>query len=76
MARMRQLTLQIDSGHVLQMNIQHKAGGLVQVRTLKKAFNTAEHLSLESMHLQHPLHRPEDALVIIDNDDQIALAHW
>ena len=60
MARTRQLTPELNARHVLQMNIQHKAGGLTQVRALKKAFNTAEDLGLEAMELQHPLQRPED----------------
>jgi hypothetical protein len=57
------------------MNIQHQAGGLTQVRALKKAFNTAEDLGLEAMELQHPLQCPEDTWVIVDNDDQMALAY-
>jgi hypothetical protein len=57
------------------MNVQHEAGGIAQVRPLKKAFDAAEDLSLESMDLQHPLHRPEDTWVIVDNDDQMACAH-
>ena len=75
MARTRQLTPQLNARHVLQMNIQYKAGGVAQVRSFKKAFNTAEDLSLESMHLQHPLHRPENTRIIIKNDDQMAFAH-
>jgi hypothetical protein len=69
------LTPELNARHVLQMNIQHKAGGIGQVRALKKAFNTAEDLGLESMELQHPLQRPEDTWVIVDNDDQMACAH-
>ena len=75
MARTRQLTPQLDTRRVLQMNIQHKAGSLAQVRALKKAFSTAEDFSLKSMHLQDPLHRPEKTWVIVDNDDQMASAH-
>ena len=74
MARTRQLTLQLNSGHVLQMNIQHKAGGVAQARALKKAFNAAEDLGLKAMELQHPLHRPQDTRVIVDNDDPMARA--
>jgi len=57
------------------MNIQHKAGGVAQARALEKAFGAAEDLGLESMDLQHPLHRPQDTWVIVDNDDQMASAH-
>jgi len=75
MARTRQLTPELNSRHVLQMNIQHKAGGFAQVSALKKAFNSAEDLSLEPMHLQHPLHRPEDTWIIVYNDYEFARAH-
>ena len=74
MARTRQLTPQLDSGPVLQMNVQHEAGGIVQVRALKKAFGAAEDLSLEAMELQHPLQRPQHTWVIVDNDDPMARA--
>lgn len=74
MTRARQLTPQLDSEHVLQMDIQYEAGGIVQVRAFEKAFSTAEDLCLESMELQHPLHRPQDTWIIVDNDDPMARA--
>ena len=45
------------------------------MRALKKAFDSVEDLSIKSMDLQNPLHRPEDTWVIVDNDDQMACAH-
>jgi hypothetical protein len=74
MAGMRQLTPQLNARHVLQMNIQHEAGGLTQVRALEKAFNAVEDLGLKSMDLQHSLHGPEHTRVIVYNDDEIARA--
>ncbi len=74
MAGTRQLTPQLNPGQVLQINVQHKAGGFAQMRALEEVLNVAEDLSIESMDLQHPLHRSEDACVIVYNDDQIARA--
>jgi len=74
MAGTRQLTPQLYSGEVLQVNVQHKAGGFAQMRTLEEVVNIAENLSIESMDLQHALHRSEDAWIIVYNDDEIARA--
>ena len=49
--------------------------GLVQVSALKKAFDSVEDLSIKSMDLQNPLHRPEDTRIIVYNDYEFARAH-
>ena len=75
MPRTHQLPSRVNAGHVLEVDIQDKARRLAQVSARKKVFNSVEDLSLKSMELQHPLHRPEDTRVIIYNDNSFARAH-
>jgi hypothetical protein len=71
----QQLMHQINSRSMLQMNIQYKAGSLAQVSPLQKPFDAGEDLGVEAMDLQHPLQRPKDARVIVNDNDQIALVN-
>ena len=69
MPRTHQLPSQVDTKRVLEVDIQDKARRLAQVSARKKGFHSVEDLSIKSMELQHPLHRPEDTRVIIYNDN-------
>ena len=56
------------------MNVQHEAGRFGEVSTSEKAFDIPEDLGVVAMDLKHPLHRPEDARIIVDDDDEMASA--